>query len=76
MHLVKIQDNNFYRVAAVQGDNCFTSTAGKFPGVQYLTVDPEVCPKIMVSRRIPIAIRPQLKGELERLTPMGVIACG
>ena len=47
---------------------------GEFSGMQHLTVDPEVCPKIIASRRIPIAIRPQLKGELERLTAMGVIA--
>ena len=46
----------------------------EFPGVQHLTVDPEVCPRIMASRRIHITIRPQLKGKLERLTAMGVIA--
>ena len=78
MHLVKIQDNNFHRVAAVQVDSCFNSLfdekLGECSGVQHLTVDPNVCPKIMASRRIPIAIRPQLKGELERLTAMGVIA--
>ena len=45
------------------------------PGVQHLAVVcQEVCAKIMVNRRIPIAIRPQRKGELERLTAMGVIA--
>ena len=78
MHLVKTQDNNFHRVAAVQDDSCFNSLLddklGEFAGVQHLTVDPEVCPRIMANRRIPIAIRPQLKGELERLTAMGVIA--
>ena len=78
MHLVKIQDNNFHRVAAVQDDSCFNSLfddkLGEFPGVQHLTVNPEVCPRIMASRRIPIAIRPQLKSELEQLTAMGVIA--
>ena len=78
MHLVKIQDNNFHRVAAIQDNSCFNSLfddkLGEFPGVQHLTVDSEVCPKIMASRRIPIAIRPQLKDELERLTAMGVIA--
>ena len=75
---MKIQNNNFHRVAAVQGDSCFSSLfddkLGEFPSVQHLIVDPEVCPRIMASRRIPIAIRPQLKGELERLTAMGVIA--
>ena len=78
MHLVKIQDNNFHRVAAVQDDSCFSSLfddkLGEFPGVQHLTVDPEVCPRIMASRRVPIAIRPQLKGELERLTGIDVNA--
>ena len=62
MHLVKIQDN-FHRVAAVQDDSCFNSLfddkLGEFPGVQHLTVDPDVCPKTMASQRIPIAIRPQ-----------------
>ena len=78
MHLVKIQDNNFHRVAAVQDDSCFHSLfddkLGEFSGGQHLTVDPEVCPKIMACRRIPIAIRPQLKGELDQLTAMDVIA--
>ena len=57
MHLVKIQDNNFHRVAAVQVDSCFDSLfddkLGEFPGVQHLTVNPEVCPNIMASRRVP-----------------------
>ena len=60
-HLVKIQDNNFHRVAAVQDDCCFNSlfndTLGEFPGVHHLTIDPEVCPKSMARWRIPIAIR-------------------
>ena len=42
--------------------------------MQHFTVNPEVCPKIMASLRISIAIRLQLKGEIERLTAMGVIA--
>ena len=71
MHLDKIQDNNFHRVAAVQDDSCFNSLfdvkLGEYSRVQHLTVDPEVCPKIMASR-------PQLKGELERPTAIGVIA--
>ena len=60
MHLVKIQDNNFHRVAAVQNyiyfKSLFGDKLGEFPGVQHLTVDPEVCPRIMASRRIHIAI--------------------
>ena len=75
---MKIQNNNFHRVAAFLDDSCFNSLfdgkLGHFPGVHHLIVDPEVCTKITASRRIPIAIRPQLKGELERLTTMGVIA--
>ena len=53
MHLVEIQDNKFHRVAAVQDDSCcFNSLSddkmGEFQGVQHLTVNPEVCPKIML----------------------------
>ena len=75
MHLVKIQDNNFHRV---QDDSCFNSLSDdkleEFPDEQHLIINPEVCPKIMACRWISMAIRPQLKGELERLTTMGVIA--
>ena len=46
MHLVKVQGNNFHRVAAVQDDSCFKSLfdvkMGEFPGKQQLKDEPEM----------------------------------
>ena len=76
MQLVKIQYNNFHCVATVQIDIYFNSLFDyklrELPSVQQLTVDQEVCHKIMANRWIPTTIRPQHKDELERMTAMGV----
>ena len=42
-------------------------------GLQHLNVDPSVPPSIAPSRRVPFAIKPRLKAELERLTDIGVL---
>ena len=41
---------------------------GALPGTQRLEVDPSVTPTILPSRRVPLALKPRLKQELERLT--------
>ena len=77
MGLVTVYDDNFHRVAALQDDKrfylLFDGKLGNLPGVQRLNVDSNVCHRIMTNRRVSLAIRPQLKDELERLTT-GVIA--
>ena len=52
----------------------FDGTLGEFQGLQHLEVDPQAKPVIMPDRRTPIAIRPQLKEELEKMVKEGVIA--
>ena len=42
-------------------------------GKQHLAVDPTVLPNVSPSRRVPVAIKPKLKTELERLTDIGVL---
>ena len=46
---------------------------GTFEGKQHLAVDPTVLPNVSPSRRVPFAIKPKLKTELERLTDIGVL---
>jgi len=51
----------------------FEGDLGTLEGLQHLNVDPSVLPSIAPSRRVPIAIKPKLKDELERLTDTGVL---
>ena len=43
-------------------------------GEQHLTVDPTVLPSVAPLQRVPFAVNPKLKTELERLTELVVIA--
>ena len=52
----------------------FEGDLGTLPGTQRLEVDPSVTPTISPSRRVPLALKPRLKQELERLTSLRVIA--
>ena len=55
----------------------FDEAFGKLPGTVYLKVDKNVLPVVMPNRRVPIALRPKLKNELETLcviTPVDVAA--
>ena len=51
----------------------FEGDLGTFEGKQHLAVDPTVLPNVSPSRRVPFAIKPKLKTELERLTDIGVL---
>ena len=51
----------------------FEGDLGTLEGLQQLNVDPSVPPSIAPSRRVPFAIKPKLKAELERLTDIGVL---
>ena len=53
-------------------DDVFTGR-GRMPGQVNLQVDPNIQPVIMRPRRVPIAVQPKLKTELERLEHEGVI---
>ena len=85
MGLVKIQQENFDMVAAMKkppvDDNnqsdlngMESSSLGELPGTHSLRIRPDAIPVVMAQRRIPIALRPKLKEELERLLSLGVLA--
>ena len=81
MELLEVCPENFHQVAQlnvakVEDKYCdvFDGTLGQFPGVQHLEVDPEAQPVVMANRRIPHAVRPLLKQELEKLEKNGVVA--
>ena len=52
----------------------FEGNLGTLPGAQRLEVDPATSPNISPSRRVPLALKPRLKQELEKLTKLGMIA--
>jgi len=52
----------------------FEGDLGTLPGAQRLEVDPGISPNISPSRRVPLALKPRLKQELEKLAKLGVIA--
>ena len=81
MGLVDIRKENFVQVAQLrplpvhdEDQDVFDGTLGKFQGLQHLEVDPQAKPVIMPDRRTPIAIRLQLKEELDKMVKVGVIA--
>ncbi|XP_072021728.1 uncharacterized protein [Amphiura filiformis] len=51
----------------------FTCSIGKMPGKIHLETDSEVTPVVTPPRRVPIAVKPKLKAELDRLTEQQVI---
>ena len=51
----------------------FEGDLATLEGKQHLAVDPTVLPNVSPSRRVPFAIKPKLKTELERLTDIGVL---
>ena len=53
--------------------NVFDEALGKLFGTVHLKVDKNVPPVVMPNRRLPIALRPKLKNELDRLETLGVI---
>lgn len=80
MELLEVLPNNFHQVAQLKvskvEDNysdVFDGWLGQLPGVQHLQVESDVKPVVMADRRIPQAVRPLLKTELEHLVKEGVI---
>ena len=77
MRLVTVNYSLMERIASVgitdKYADVFNGELGKLPGTVNLKVDESVDPVVSPARRIPIALKPKLKAELERLTKMGVI---
>lgn len=51
----------------------FEGSLGTLPGTAHLEVDPTAAPVVLPLRRIPQAVKPKLKEELDRMTGLGVI---
>ncbi|GAB1598786.1 hypothetical protein Ahia01_000155800 [Argonauta hians] len=80
MKLVTIHKENIEQIFSVMsGDkfkeakDIFNDELGSFKGKIKLTVNENVTPVVMPSRRVPLALRPKLKVELKRLESLGVI---
>ena len=73
----KMKLMNIEKVATVspveQHPDTFDGKLGALPGKVHLQVDKTIHPTVMPTRRIPIAVRPKLKAELDRMTKLGVI---
>ena len=88
MGLIEVHEENFEKVAAARIASTKQQTAqeiiekyrdvfegdlGTLEGLQHLDVDPSVPPTIAPSQRVPFAIKPMLKAELDRLTDIGIL---
>lgn len=88
MGLIEVHEENFEKIAALKTASTKAETAqeiieeysdvfegdlGTLEGLQHLDVDPPVPPNIAPSRRVPFAIKPKFKVELDRLTDIGVL---
>lgn len=81
--LIEVKEDKFERVRVMnQKKECILQEfkevfddekVGCLPGIQKLKVNPGIQPVIQPSRRIPIAIKPKLRIELDRMERMGII---
>ena len=71
---MKITEQNIEKVATVspveQHPDTFDGKRGAL--LENVQVDETIHPTVMPTRRIPIAVRPNLKAELDRVTKLGV----
>ena len=77
MQQINVCDHNFDRVSSVNVEDkyadIFSGKLGMLPGLQHLKVNKDVKPVVMPDRRIPLAVRPKLRAELDRMISLGVI---
>lgn len=78
MKLIKVEVDNFNLVAAMstcadEFASVFDGKLGTLSGLQRLELKPNSCPVVMANRRVPLAVRPKLRAELDRLVDLGVI---
>ena len=82
MGLITINRANIRQVIAINREpdilakykDVFNPDMGHFPGEVRLEVDATMKPVINPARKIPFALRPRLKDELDQLTEKGMIA--
>jgi len=80
MKLITVNNDKLNRVLQVsdqsvtgQFTDVFDGKLGRLEGKVHLRVRDEVYPVVMPTRRMPLAVRPKLKAELERMTEAGII---
>lgn len=76
MKLIEVKNENFERVHAIDlnnFDDIFDDKLGKFKGCHTLKIKEGSRPYVMPNRKVPIALKSQLKDELDRLVNLGVI---
>lgn len=83
MNLIKIQYHNISAVedqpltrdmVTTQYADVFQGEAGCLPGKIHLETDPTIAPVRLPLRRVPVAMKEELKKELQRLESLGVVA--
>ncbi len=78
MQLVTLNEENLERVLSIsvadRYADVFDGQLGTFETPAHLKLRENVIPVVMANKRIPIALRPKLKTELERMVELGVIA--
>lgn len=86
MGLITVNSSNFERVHSAREDNIaggrpegqhpevFDDNLGELPGEVHLQVDPDVPPKVLPPRRLPHAIKGEVKSKLDHMTQQGIIA--
>lgn len=84
MGLITINKEEFNMVAGVKHDenkdelinqyqDVFSDELGSLPGMVHLETNPSITPHISPARRVPVAIKPKLEAELQRLVEKDVI---
>jgi len=51
----------------------FDGQVGHIPKKLTIKIDPKMAPVVLSARRIPYALRPRVKAELDRMQKMGII---
>ena len=77
MTLMRINEQHIEKGATVspveQHPDTFDGKLGALQGKVHLQVDETIHPTVKPTRRIPVAVHPKLKAELDRMTKLGVI---
>ena len=75
MKLIEVKDKNMEQINYIDtfSSDVFKNDLGTFEGKQCLKIKDNAKPHIMANRKVPVAMRPLLKEELDRLTELRVI---
>ena len=74
LNLIKKVDSLLTQADILNTYQDLFSGLGKLPGMHHIQIDPTVNPVVEASHCIPLALRSQVKEELDRMQQLGVIA--